>query len=591
MIFDLMNTFGKYFKDEKVVLDSYRLQNGIYVLFKKDGTHEILKVDKETNSATSLYEYFKVRDFYSNYIDSNKALDTTYKEKIDGKEYSMLKKICSNNHYTLFFKNRFVEGLIKDPKEAIPISIFQKGIDKYFESMIALGKKDKKTEMILDRIKEDIATEEEILENQELIKQKFIETIDLLKGEELTKDIWIKIFLEEDISKYERASLKYTYLKLFNKNDENKLKENNVYGINNYNFGYTTGKKPFVELKSTPFKVGSMICLEDIKTIRNMYIWLLKNISSKDFVKIPLSYHFTEELDKKEINGEPIYLLSVKNDNGTAKTEDFDYIPFYSDTIKEFTCTNCINTKVNLEECEFITKNIDELEKRVSKIWFSNSLRESYYSFKDIVSKRTMIPSWKKEVLKENATIFFEFFHKANRKPLKQNLDQLALNICYHSLLDELKENKIYFNTIKAMNLWIAFDEYLGGNFKMVKNDIYLKSKEVVLNNGTIDSDEMYFFFVGQVAKYLLDKSKASEKSQSMLDPIMKASKQEKLISILLRMRDKYSHELRFSNIKFDNILKQLLLDNVEKDVVKNRKYILAGFLEENLFYLKSKTE
>lgn len=591
MIFDLMNTFDKYFKDEKVVLDSYRLQNGIYVLFKKDGTNKILEVDKDTASTTSLYEYFKVRDFYSNYMDSNKALDTTYKEKIDGKEYSMLKKICSNNHYTLFFKNRFVEGMIKDPKEAIPITIFQKGIDKYFESMIALGKNDKKTEIILDRIKDHIATDEEILENREILKQKFIETIDLLKEKDLTKDTWIKIFLEEDISKYEKASLKYTYLKLFNKNDENILKEKEVYGINNYNFGYTTGKKPFVELKSTPFRVASMISLEDIRTIRNMYIWLLKNVSSKDFVKIPLNYHFTEELDKKRMNGEPVYLLRVKNDNGTAKIEDFDYIPLYSDTIKEFACTNCINTKVNLEECEFITKDIDELEKRVSKIWFSNSLRESYYSFKDIVSKRTMVPSWKKEILKENASIFFAFFHKANRKPLKQNLNRLALNICYHSLLDELKENKIYFNTIKAMSLWIAFDEYLGGNFKMVKNDIYLKSKEVVLNNGIIDSDEMYFFFVGQVAKYLLDKSKASEKSQSMLDPIMKASKQEKLISILLRMRDKYSHELRLSNIKFDHILKQLLVDNVEKDVVKNRKYILAGFLEENLFYLKSKTE
>jgi len=29
----------------------------------------------------------------------------------------------------------------------------------------------------------------------------------------------------------------------------------------------------------------------------------------------------------------------------------------------------------------------------------------------------------------------------------------------------------------------------------MIKNDIYLRSKEVVLNNGSIDSDEMYFLF------------------------------------------------------------------------------------------------
>lgn len=589
MIFDLVNSYRKYFEDERVVLDSYHLQNGIYILFKNDGSHEILEVNKDTDNTTSLYEYFKIRDFYSNYIDSNKALDTTYKEKRDGKEYSMLKKICSNNHYTLFFKNRFVEGLIKEPKETIPVDIFLKGIDKYFSSMVDLGKNDKNTEIILEKIKDNIATDEEILSNQEFIKEKFVETVDILKEKELTKDTWIKIFLEADVLDYERASLKYTYLKIFNKNDENKLKNEEVYGINNYNFGYTTGKKPFMELKSTSYKVASMMSLEDIKVIRNMYIWLLKNISNKDFVKIPLDFDF-KGLDEDKINGKPIYLLRVKNDNGTAKIEDFDFIPFYSSTIETFKCSNYFNTKFNLEESEFATKDIYELEKRVSKIWFSNCLRESYYSFKEIVSKRTMVANWKKEILKQNAKIFFEFFHKANSRPLRQNLDKIAFNICYNTLLDEYKDGNIY-NSVKAMNLWIAFDEYLGGNFKMVKNDIYLKSREVVLNSGKIESDEMYFFMVGQVAKYILSKSKANTKTQSMLDPLMKASKQEKLISVILQMRDKYGYDLMLSNKKFDNILKQILTDEIEKDIVKNRKYILAGFLEDNLFYIKSDNE
>lgn len=586
MVFDLLNSYRKYFEDEKIVLDSYHLQNGIYILFKKDGSHEILEVNKDTNNTTSLYEYFKIRDFYSNYIDSNKALDTTYKEKRDGKEYSMLKKICSNNHYTLFFKNRFVEGLIKDPKEAIPVDIFLKGIDKYFASMIELGKNDKNTEIILENIKNNISTDEEILNNQQIIKDKFLETVEIIKEKELTKDTWIKIFLEADISEYEKASLKYTYLKIFNKNDENKLKDEKIYGINNYNFGYTTGKKPFMELKSTPYKVASMMSLEDIKAIRNMYIWLLKNVTNKDFIKIPLDFKF-EGLSDQKINGRPIYLLSVKNDNGTAKIEDFDFIPFYSETIKTFKCSNYFNTKFDLEESEFVTKDIYELENKVSKIWFSNSLRESYYSFKEIVSKRTMVASWKKEILKQNAKIFFEFFHKANSRPLKQNLDKIAFNICYNTLLDEYKDAKIY-NSIKAMNLWIAFDEYLGGDFKMIKNDIYLKSKEVVLNSGKIESDEMYFFMVGQVAKYILSKSKANTKTQSMIDPLMKAGKQEKIVSVILQMRDKYGYDLMLNNKKFDNILKQILTDEVEKDIVKNRKYILAGFLEDNLFYIKS---
>ena len=69
-------------------------------------------MDKDTNTSSSLYDYLKVRDFYSNIMETNKALETSYKEEINGKTYGMKKKIFSNNQYTLFFKNRFVEGLI-----------------------------------------------------------------------------------------------------------------------------------------------------------------------------------------------------------------------------------------------------------------------------------------------------------------------------------------------------------------------------------------------------------------------------------------------------------------------------------------------
>lgn len=543
-------------------------------------------MDKDTNTSSSLYDYLKVRDFYSNIMETSKALETSYKEEINGKTYGMKKKIFSNNQYTLFFKNRFVEGLINNDKETIPLNVFLKGIDRYFESLVLLGTNKKEDKEILKEIKNDISTEEEILSKRELLKDKFIETVEILKGDNLTKDTWIRIFLEADEKEYKRATLKYISTKIFNKNDENIKKQEKLYGINNYNYGYTTGKKPFTELKSTPFKVGSRVTLDDIKKVRNMYIWLLKNVAIKDFVKIPLSYNFIDELDKIKCNNEPVYLLKVINDNGTVIVKDFDFIPFYSENIKEFRCTNCFNTSYNLDETEFITKDIYELENRTSKIWFSNSLKESYYNFKEIVSKRTMLPNWKKEILKEKSNIFFEFFHKTNSNSLKQNLDNIAYFICYNSLIDGFKDNS-KINAIKAVNLWFAFDEYFGGDFKMIKNEIFEKSKDVIRNNGEIENDEMYFFFVGQVVKYLLDKSKASNKTQSMIDPIMKAGNNEKIISIILAMRDKYSHELRLVNTRFDNILKQILTNNVQKDVVKNRKYILAGFLEENLFYMK----
>ena len=138
MTYDLLKIFGKYFQDEKVVLDSYSLSDGYYYVIDEENNFEKLQVLNNESDNYELEKYIKTIDYYSKYINSNKALDTSYKEKINGKEYSMLKKICSNNIYTLFFKNRYVEGLLnkEDNKDAIPIEIFKKGIDKYFKVAI-----------------------------------------------------------------------------------------------------------------------------------------------------------------------------------------------------------------------------------------------------------------------------------------------------------------------------------------------------------------------------------------------------------------------------------------------------------------------
>ena len=78
MTYDLLNTFKKYFQDDKVIIDTYELTDGYYYVFNEDGTFEKLKVVKNESDNYELEKYIKIRDFYSKYISSNKALDTTY---------------------------------------------------------------------------------------------------------------------------------------------------------------------------------------------------------------------------------------------------------------------------------------------------------------------------------------------------------------------------------------------------------------------------------------------------------------------------------------------------------------------------------
>ena len=92
MTYDLLYTFKNYFKDNKVVLDTYKMQDGIYFLVNKDDTIEKLVVEKGEPDNSELFEYLKKKDFYSKCLNSNKAMDTKYEEKIDNVKYNTIEK-------------------------------------------------------------------------------------------------------------------------------------------------------------------------------------------------------------------------------------------------------------------------------------------------------------------------------------------------------------------------------------------------------------------------------------------------------------------------------------------------------------------
>ena len=64
--------------------------------------------------------------------------------------------------------------------------------------------------------------------------------------------------ISKDIDEYKRVSGIYVKTKLFNTNDNNLELNGKTYGSNNYNYGLNS-KKPYLELKSTNYKVGSYV--------------------------------------------------------------------------------------------------------------------------------------------------------------------------------------------------------------------------------------------------------------------------------------------------------------------------------------------
>lgn len=605
MVKELLSAFGKYFEDEQVVLDSYKLQNGIYYLFSEYGKLiDKLEVTKDTDESTEIYNYFKERDYYSNYIDSNKAVENKLKVTEDNISYSMNKKICSNNYLTLFFKNKFIKELNKNDKDsnkddkAIPSHIFRMGIDEYFNALINLGTSNKKGEKeILESLKDKVTDSDKINSNKNNMIQIFDWVIEDLKLQTSIKnDIWIKIFTKANLEEYELASRKYIALKLFNRNDNNISINNETYGVNNYNFGLNS-KKPFLELKSTPYKVG-LISFNEIRKTRNLYTWLLKNITIKRYAIIPTDFEFNIELDKNfNINNKSVFLLRVINNNGSAKIEDFETLPNYNTSIRRFECKDYLNVFEQLDEIVISTQNIYEMESFVSKIWFSNYLTASYYTFKESVSD-SKISEWKKRILKKYSEIFKELFLKQNSKIFITRLDEIALEVVVESLKEEVPEFKRnhFINARKSLNLWIALDRYFKNgeeSFEMKNNNIIINAKEIVKNGNEIENDETFYYLAGQVTYYIVNNTKADKPTQDLLDPVIKANNIEALKSGIQSLYKKYNHELRLregenSNKKFNTTLSKIMLYEPSLPIKDNQKFVLAGALGNNLFLEKN---
>jgi len=100
MIYEILEEFKKQYDKfgEKLIIDNYKLKEGLYVkigteleyFIVKKVKKEIIFSDVDGMMNIDMEEWFKSRDYYSGYIDSNKAF------------YD--KKIHNINYYTFFAK-------------------------------------------------------------------------------------------------------------------------------------------------------------------------------------------------------------------------------------------------------------------------------------------------------------------------------------------------------------------------------------------------------------------------------------------------------------------------------------------------------
>ena len=252
---------------------------------------------------------------------------------------------------------------------------------------------------------------------------------------------------------------------------------------------------------------------------------------------------------------------------------------------------------MNIENYPEYTKDIGIHSKRTSvgrlinEIFFSKYLLTNYFtdasdiSVKDSVLKRMI-------VMYRN--VIFDWIYKGIDNNFETAEKRFALDLIKNALI-----NNYTLRAMTQLNLHWSFKDYFAelkqqGGEKMaeVATEIRESIKERVMSKEKVKmpvNDKEYYYAVGQLAAYFISLSKASKKSQSMINPVINISDDRVLKERLIQLYKKYNYAIEHYNVRFKNLFAMILAYKPDARTDKQTKdeMILFGYMDSNSIYTK----
>ncbi|MEG6570146.1 hypothetical protein [Thermoanaerobacterium thermosaccharolyticum] len=589
-----------------MAVDNYRLDDGLYIKINKNAKNvDSLLVDKNVSRNSELYNWFKEADYYSKLIEMNKPVDPK-------------KQIHSNNMYSLFIKhNKLIIHVkifrkektkkyniiktkskfssnksISDIKfDDISISpTFRRNVDRYFDSLKNMDERNYNFIKPFGLNKIDTAKADE---NKKIILDNRCLILKTIKKHNIKKDIYIKIFIESDINNYKIESIRYIAPKIFNTNEYNIYFDNEIYGLSNVYMGLNQ-KKPFLEHKTTSFAVPFRIKLDEALESRDMKIWI-ENQYKDDGKAITSGYISVKEEQfgfKSDIN-DCMSCIFIKFEKGTdTQIIDYDFLPGANNKIKPFKLENYIELDLEYFNAKLISDR-KELEMLIDEWLYNKNLIKNYYN--DKPKANNFFSAHQVDLLIISRDAMHNFFRKSDDNALKSCIDNISLRLIKEAVLQNQYKIIEKTNIAKAINLRLALLKYFKVEGKEDMGDRILYSlntiKSKILNDSkeqivTCDSDEEFYFGLGQLVGYLISQSQAKKINYNIIDPILNARDYTKIKEETINLMKKYSHALSARSPRLNNLISMLMgYEPENKDVIIDA--FLAGFASKNILYSK----
>ena len=341
---------------------------------------------------------------------------------------------------------------------------------------------------------------------------------------------------------------------------------------------------------------------------------LKDNEKKKSYKEIIKSIYNTNPKDLKNF-----YLLNYysKNDKGRKlQIKDFDYIENFQ-YMTSFKIENFLQIKYSSKLKDFYDKELSvfQFEKIINELVFDEKLQHNYFSdYKEIKITYCKINSSNSNSILKNYLIkyrqnFYDYIYKSHQSAFGLiNFREMLLDI----IIDNIRHDKdkdgysIYENEIKEkLNLLFSFekkekkldsDEFIKLKTKMRNSLGYwqdsseLKTDGKTLKKEFIDGvefieedDKLYAFLCGQLARFLIEKSKSKKENKSHADfsGFTEWQSSKLLKEYMWEIHRKYAHELKFDK-KYDNAMSIVMTYRDDLEMESVMEYMIAGYFSGN---------
>ena len=576
MLKECLECFQKEIKEkgDRLILDNYIPADGTYIIVAPVGnSFEIrevinIKLDKKTKTIDRSNNYFNdicTYDYNSKLVDMNKPIDG--------------KKIVHSNNYLSFFvkKESFTNGKLNDEI-----------IDNYYNILSNPYVKYPKTKGKSYDIYKALESEIGVVDSEVVgkIKKWLKENIYDLGRKYNGKD-YLKVFFQYSKEDYQREGRRYFIPNIYNINDFNVKIRGEILGLPNDNMGMNA-KKPYLENKTRKSKVPYLINSDEVMLQKKFFDYLLNQVTIGN-----VNAYINEESIKVYPNGklpdknfEGIFLRLKKGKE--VEILSYDIVTNYKAELhKKFIYKNILGDNLEEKSEELYGNKVKryDLQAVIDTVFFSKYLINNYFTEAGDISISNA-------VLKKNLLLardgIFNWIYKGNANGIDKLIDKISLNIVKGTI-----ENGYYKKAKDQFNLRWSFKNYFNGGVDMA--EIVYEMQEKLRNKinadstGKFESDDEYYFAVGQLVNYFLSLSKGKSKPQSLANPFINA-KNDLIIKEKLRaLYMKYNYTIEKNSKRFNNLYGMILA--YEPDDKVNQDMILAGYLRSNLVYEKHRED